>query len=166
MAYDVIVKGAKAVRKGGTERADIAVKDGKIALIGPGIDENAEQVVQADGMYVFPGAVDCHVHFNEPGREEWEGIETGSNMLVAGGCTAYFDMPLNCIPSTVTAENLLAKAEIAERKSAVDFALWGGLMPGYTEHIRPMAEAGQSGLKRFCLNRERMNFNQPMNGLF
>ncbi len=34
MAYDVIVKGAKAVRKGGTERADIAVKDGKIALIG------------------------------------------------------------------------------------------------------------------------------------
>ena len=57
-------------------------------------------------------------------------------MLAAGGCTSYFDMPLNCIPSTVTAENLLAKAEIAERKSAVDFALWGGLMPGYTEHIR------------------------------
>ncbi len=47
MAYDVIVKGAKAVRKGGTERADIAVKDGKIALIEPGIEENAEQVVQA-----------------------------------------------------------------------------------------------------------------------
>ncbi|NOL15816.1 allantoinase [Bacillus velezensis] len=149
MAYDVIVKGAKAVRKGGTERADIAVKDGKIALIEPGIDENAEQVVQADGMYVFPGAVDCHVHFNEPGREEWEGIETGSNMLAAGGCTAYFDMPLNCIPSTVTAENLLAKAEIAERKSAVDFALWGGLMPGYTEYIRPMAEAGAIGFKAF-----------------
>lgn len=100
-------------------------------------------------MYVFPGAVDCHVHFNEPGREEWEGIETGSNMLAAGGCTAYFDMPLNCIPSTVTVENLLAKAEIAERKSSVDFALWGGLMPGYTEHIRPMAEAGAIGFKAF-----------------
>lgn len=75
MAYDVIVKGAKAVRKGGTERVDIAVKDGKIALIGPGIDEKAEQVVQADGMYVFPGAVDCHVHFNEPAAKNGKALK-------------------------------------------------------------------------------------------
>ncbi|KXZ24140.1 cyclic amidohydrolase [Bacillus nakamurai] len=149
MAYDVIVKGAKAVRKDGAEQADIAVKDGEIAMIGPAINEKADKVVQAEGMYVFPGAIDCHVHFNEPGRDDWEGIETGSKMMAAGGCTTYFDMPLNCIPSTVTAETMLEKAEIASRKSAVDFALWGGLVPGHTKDIRQMAEAGAIGFKAF-----------------
>lgn len=93
--------------------------------------------------------IDCHVHFNEPGREDWEGFETGSQMMAAGGCTTYFDMPLNCIPSTVTAEHLLAKAELGRQKSAVDFALWGGLVPGHIEDIRPMAEAGAIGFKAF-----------------
>ncbi len=78
------------------------------------------------------------------------GFETGSQMMAAGGCTTFFDMPLNCIPSTVTAEHLLAKAELGRQKSAVDFALWGGLvLKGHIEDIRPMAEAGAIGFKAF-----------------
>ncbi len=45
-------------------------------------------------LHVFPGLIDTHVHFNEPGRTEWEGAETGSKSLAAGGVTSYFDMPL------------------------------------------------------------------------
>ncbi|MGW8458517.1 allantoinase [Bacillus atrophaeus] len=149
MAYDLIIKGAKAVVREGVKEVDIAVKDGIIAAVSLAIEEEADEVVQADGQYLFPGAVDCHVHFNEPGREGWEGIRTGSQMMAAGGCTTYFDMPLNCIPSTVTAENLRAKAELGKQKSAVDFALWGGLVPGHIADIRPMAEAGAVGFKAF-----------------
>ncbi|MEC1795715.1 allantoinase [Bacillus mojavensis] len=149
MAYDLVIKGAKAVTPDGVKEADIAMKNGIIAKIGSAIEAEGAPVVEASGQYVFPGAVDCHVHFNEPGREDWEGFETGSRMMAAGGCTTYFDMPLNCIPSTVTAENLLAKAEIGRRKSAVDFALWGGLVPGHIDDIHPMAEAGAIGFKAF-----------------
>ncbi|MEG7379092.1 allantoinase [Bacillus subtilis] len=149
MNYDMVIKGAKAVTPSGVKKADIAVRNGIIAEIGSAIEAGGAAVVQASGQYVFPGAVDCHVHFNEPGREDWEGIETGSQMMAAGGCTTYFDMPLNCIPSTVTAEHLLAKAELGRQKSAVDFALWGGLVPGHIEDIRPMAEAGAIGFKAF-----------------
>ncbi|USP94689.1 allantoinase [Bacillus vallismortis] len=149
MNYDMVIKGAKAVTPSGVKEADIAVRNGIIAEIGSAIEAGGTAVVQASGQYVFPGAVDCHVHFNEPGREDWEGIETGSQMMAAGGCTTYFDMPLNCIPSTVTAEHLLAKAELGRQKSAVDFALWGGLVPGHIEDIRPMAEAGAIGFKAF-----------------
>ncbi|MCK8099648.1 allantoinase [Bacillus sp. 2CMS4F] len=149
MAYDLVIKGAKAVTPDGVKEADIAMKNGTIAKIGSAIEAEGAPVVEASGQYVFPGAVDCHVHFNEPGREDWEGFETGSQMMAAGGCTTYFDMPLNCIPSTVTAENLLAKAEIGRRKSAVDFALWGGLVPGHIDDIHPMAEAGAIGFKAF-----------------
>ncbi|MCY9188387.1 allantoinase [Bacillus mojavensis] len=149
MAYDLVIKGAKAVTPDGVKEADIAMKNGIIAKIGSAIEAEGAPVVKAGGQYVFPGAVDCHVHFNEPGREDWEGFETGSRMMAAGGCTTYFDMPLNCIPSTVTAKNLLAKAEIGRRKSAVDFALWGGLVPGHIDDIHPMAEAGAIGFKAF-----------------
>ncbi|MEC1683562.1 allantoinase [Bacillus mojavensis] len=149
MAYDLVIKGAKAVTPDGVKEADIAMKNGIIAKISFAIEAEGAPVVEASGQFVFPGAVDCHVHFNEPGREDWEGFETGSRMMAAGGCTTYFDMPLNCIPSTVTAENLLAKAEIGRRKSAVDFALWGGLVPGHIDDIHPMAEAGAIGFKAF-----------------
>lgn len=149
MAYDMVIKGTKAVTPDGVIEAEIAVQNGVIAEIGSDIEASGTEIIQADGKYVFPGVIDCHVHFNEPGREDWEGFETGSQMMAAGGCTTYFDMPLNCIPSTVTAEHLLAKAELGRQKSAVDFALWGGLVPGHIEDIRLMAEAGAIGFKAF-----------------
>ena len=55
-------------------------------------------------LAISPGLVDVHVHLNEPGREEWEGFETGTKAAAAGGVTTVVDMPLNGIPSTVTAE--------------------------------------------------------------
>ena len=58
--------------------------------------ETGREEIVAEGLYVLPGIIDAHVHFNEPGRTDWEGIETGSNALAAGGGDhAFFDMPLN-----------------------------------------------------------------------
>ena len=43
--------------------------------------------IDATGLHIFPGLIDPHVHFNEPGRAHWEGIATGSRALAAGGGT-------------------------------------------------------------------------------
>lgn len=74
--YDLVLKGAYAVLPEGAEKADIGVKDGVITAIGELDEKAAGTVWRADGRYVFPGAVDCHVHFSEPGRPDWEGIHT------------------------------------------------------------------------------------------
>jgi len=131
------------------KKTDIAVKDGVIVAIENDIIGTATEERDVNGMYIFPGMIDVHVHFSEPGREHWEGFETGSKMMAAGGCTTYFDMPLNGIPSTVNEKALLDKAEIGKKKSVVDFALWGGLVPGNEKELRNLFEAGAIGFKAF-----------------
>src|SRR5258708_40006903 len=103
--------------------ADVAISGEEIAAIGPNLGRDATQVVDASGAFLFPGFIDAHVHFNEPGRAEWEGISTGSRALAAGGGTLYFDMPLNSTPPTLDGSALLRKREIAEGKSVTDFSL-------------------------------------------
>jgi allantoinase len=98
---------------------------------------------------VFPGLIDAHLHFNEPGRTEWEGAETGSCALAAGGGTLFFDMPLNSTPCTITAAHVDAKRAALEAASVADFGLWGGLVPSSVNEMAAMAERGVVGFKAF-----------------
>ncbi|WP_338787474.1 allantoinase [Metabacillus sp. FJAT-53654] len=146
---DILIKNGKAVLPTGVTETDIGIKDGKIAIVKKGIMNKAAIEWDAENQYIFPGMIDVHVHFSEPGREHWEGFHTGSMMMVAGGCTTYFDMPLNGIPSTVNLEALSTKAEIGNEKSFIDFSLWGGLVPGNEKDLEALAEAGVIGFKAF-----------------
>ncbi len=130
-------------------KADIGLKEGRIAEIGRNLKGRSKGEVDASELHVVPGFIDAHVHFNEPGRADWEGLETGSTALAAGGGTTFFDMPLNSDPPVLDAARLLEKRRIAEQKSLVDFALWGGLCPGHVDKIDEMAEAGAIGFKAF-----------------
>ena len=113
----------------GLVRADIGIDSGWIAAIDLGIPVAPEQI-DAKGMLILPALIDIHVHFNEPGRADWEGAATGSRALAAGGGALFFDMPLNCAPCTVNADAFRAKQAALERASITDFALWGGIVPG------------------------------------
>jgi allantoinase len=93
--------------------------------------------------------IDAHVHFNDPGRSDWEGLASGSRACAAGGTTTFFDMPLNSTPPLITAVAFDAKRAIAERDSVVDFALWGGLVPGNLDQLEPLRDRGIIGLKAF-----------------
>ncbi|MBM4435392.1 MAG: amidohydrolase family protein, partial [Chloroflexi bacterium] len=97
----------------------------------------------------MPGAVDAHVHFNEPGREDWEGWEHGSRAAACGGTTTVADMPLNSIPPTLDGAAFDAKRAAAERASVVDFALWGGLVRADARALRELADRGAVGVKAF-----------------
>ena len=153
-AYDLILRGgmvvgSRATARGGPARADVAVSDGKIAAVSPNLEGAGEEEVDARGLHVFPGAIDAHVHFNEPGRTGWEGFATGTKALAAGGATAYVDMPLNAYPPTLDAESFDLKLKAAEASSLVDFALWGGLVPGPVERLDELAQKGVAGFKAF-----------------
>ena len=81
---------------------DIHITEGRIEAVGRELSGAAAEI-DARGLHVLPGVIDVHLHFNEPGRTEWEGAATGSRALAAGGGTLFFDMPLNSTPCTVNA---------------------------------------------------------------
>jgi allantoinase len=149
---DLIVRGGKLVTPEGVKWADLGVRLGKIVQIEPEIKDPTHETIEADGAYVFPGMIDSHVHFNEPGRAEWEGLGSGSAALAAGGGTCFFDMPLNSEPPVLDAASLRAKRALAEQQSCVDFALWGGLVPGNLDKLAGLRDAGAIGLKAFMCN--------------
>ena len=147
--YDLILRNGTLVTTEGPEEADLAVADEKIAELSPEIEGSSREEIDASGLHVFPGAIDAHAHFNEPGRTRWEGFATGTRALAAGGVTSCVEMPLNAYPPTCDAESLDAKLALAQRSSLVDFALYGGLVPGNLDRLSELAEGGVSGFKAF-----------------
>jgi len=143
---DLLVRGGRVAGHG---VADVAVEGGRIVALGPALAVRARETVDAAALAVLPGAVDVHVHFNEPGRTHWEGWATGTAALAAGGATACAEMPLNAIPPTLDAAAFDAKLAAAERSSLVDFALWGGLVPGNVDRLPELAARGAIGVKAF-----------------
>jgi allantoinase len=131
---------------------DVGISDGRIVRLEPEILEPAREIIEARGLHAFPAVVDAHVHFNEPGREDWEGIRTGSSALAAGGGAVFVDMPLNSSPVTTTPEAFDAKLERMHAQSITDFALWGGLTPDSLPHLEALAERGVIGFKAFMSN--------------
>ncbi len=123
-SLDLIIRDGTVVTEATVARADIGIAGGKIVAVSTSIDVVARETIDASGLHVFPGVIDAHVHFNEPGRTDWEGIETGSRAVAAGGGTMFFDMPLNAHPPTIDAASFQAKqaaarAEIVRRFCAV-----------------------------------------------
>jgi allantoinase len=76
---------------------------------------------------VLPGAVDAHVHLNDPGRADWEGFATGTRALAAGGTTTCADMPLNAVPPTIDAAAFDAKVAAALGSGGGGGGGWGGV---------------------------------------
>src|SRR5207253_283559 len=138
---DLVIRGGVVVLPDGPRRADMAIEDGLIAEIDSELP-GAREEIDARGLVVMPGVIDVHLHFNEPGRTEWEGAATGSRALAAGGGTMFFDMPLNSTPCTVNAHEFLRKKTALEAASVTDFALWGGLIPGGVGELAALAESG------------------------
>lgn len=150
--YDLIIRGGTLVLPTGEQQADVAIVEGHIVAIASEMSGSAKEEINAHALHVFPGVIDAHVHFNEPGRTEWEGLATGTRALAAGGTCTFFDMPLNAHPPTIDAESFDLKYAAARASSLVDFAFWGGLVPGNLTQLDELAERGVIGLKAFMSN--------------
>ncbi len=150
--YDLVVRNGTLVTTTGEQRVDLAADDGRIVASGLDLAGMGKEEIDASGLYIFPGVIDAHVHFNEPGRTAWEGIATGSAALAAGGATAFFDMPLNASQPTLDAASFDLKLQAMRNSSLVDFALWGGLVPGNIEQLDDLVVRGVIGFKAFMSN--------------
>ena len=139
---------------------DILIEGGRIAELGTRLSAPAGVTeLDARSLLALPGGVDPHVHFNEPGaRTAWEGWAAGSAAAAAGGVTTVVEMPLNASPPTVDVAAFDRKLAAARASSRVDFGLWGGVIPGNRDQLRPLAERGVVGFKAFLCSSGVVDF--------
>lgn len=149
---DLLIRNAGIVATDKVVPLDVAIENGTIVDLAYEIRGSAREEIDATGLHVFPGVIDPHVHFNEPGRTEWEGFDTGSSALAAGGGTCFFDMPLNSSPPTLDGPSFDLKLQAALANSRTDFGLWGGLTPRNLDRMEELAERGVVGFKAFMSN--------------
>lgn len=89
MSEKYLIKGACLL---GEKTADLLVEDGLIARIEQNLQAEGAQIIDADGLIALPGLVDIHTHLREPGQEDAETVETGTQAAALGGYTAVFAM--------------------------------------------------------------------------
>lgn len=105
-------------------------------------------VIDASGMYLFPGVIDCHVHFREPGYTYKADIESESRTAAAGGVTSYMEMP-NTNPPTTTLELLEEKYDIARKNSRVNYSFFFGATNDNIDLLRQLDPHRVPGVKVF-----------------
>jgi dihydroorotase len=145
-----LIRNARIVNSGKTYISDILLKNGRIEKIASSITniKHAVREIDADAKYVFPGIIDCHVHFREPGLTYKADIATESRAAVAGGVTTCLEMP-NTDPKTTTVEELLNKYALAEEKSLVNLGFFIGATNNNQSEIEQAKKAGACGIKLF-----------------
>jgi len=146
-----LVAGGTLVSDYGVFAGDLVLEDGRIRAIaeaGAFPASLVDEVIDASGLHVFPGAIDPHAHFEDPGHTEREDFTTGTMAAAAGGVTTVFEHPLTYPPVT-TAHLYREKRELARAKAIVDFGLWGALTAPSLLEMRSQFEEGAGGFKAF-----------------
>lgn len=100
---DLLIKNGTIVTAKGSYKADVAVKDGKIAAIGKDLEVSATKVVDAKGKLVLPGAIDVHTHLAMPfgGTVSSDSYLSGTRAAACGGVTTVFDYPVQHSGETI-----------------------------------------------------------------
>jgi len=144
---DLIIEGGTIYTPNGHFCADIAVKNEKIEAIGSrAVFPPAKKTIDASNLCILPGLWHSHCHFREPGHSGKEDFESGSKAAAAGGITFCLDMTNND-PHPTTLESFEQKRETVQKKSFIDFGIYGGGL--YPEEIEKLAKAGAIGIKIF-----------------
>jgi dihydroorotase len=141
----MIIRNGNVVLETGVEKKDILIENGKITKIAENIPANGSEEINANGLHVFPGLIDMHVHLREPGFEHKEDIESGSKAAVKGGFTQ-----ICCMPNTdPVADNKVVVSYIRHRSEEVGLckvrpigAITKGLKGEYLAEVGEMKKAG------------------------
>ena len=141
----ILIKDAFLVNEGSIEKGSVLIENERISKIIHGdcdasVLPHADQVIDARGKYLIPGAIDDHVHFCEPGLTHKADIASESRAAVAGGTTTFMDMP-NTSPQTVTEEALEWKRQRASETSVAKYAFYIGGNNSIIEAIKRVGSA-------------------------
>ncbi len=141
---DLVIKNARIFINNALQPAEIAIDNGKITKFGKIVGtEEYNQVIDAKGALVLPGAIDVHVHFRDPGMTKKENWYTGSCAAAAGGVTTVIDHP-NTIPPTIDPDSFKKKQKAA-KKSIIDY----GINAGVTSNLEYLKELWELGVTAF-----------------
>ena len=146
----ILIKNAKIVNEGVIFEGDVLIEDDLIVEIAESISAKSSQckIIDAEGNYLIPGAIDDQVHFREPGLTHKGDIESESKAAVAGGITSYIEQP-NTVPNAITQELLEQKYELAAQKSYANYSF---MMGGTNENLKEILKIDPrnvAGLKLF-----------------
>lgn len=123
-----IIRNANIVNEGRIFIGSVVIEDQFIQEViedGDDTSQQYDQEIDATGLYLFPGVIDDHVHFREPGLTHKADIASESRTAAAGGVTSFMDMP-NVVPQTTTIDLLNQKFELGKMNSRVNYSFFYG----------------------------------------
>src|SRR5947209_2427940 len=99
MPAKTLIRNVTAVFTTGSLKTNVLIDGAKIAAVDAAAHTTADEVVDANGLYLLPGVIDDQVHFREPGLTHKEDLHTATRACAKGGVTTFLEMP-NTIPAT------------------------------------------------------------------
>ena len=146
----ILIKNAKIVNEGSIFEGDVLIEGEYIKEIAPRISHKSSdcKVIDAEGNYLIPGAIDDQVHFREPGLTHKGTIASESRAAVAGGITSFIEQP-NTVPNAVTQELLEDKYQIASQKSYANYSFMMGGTNDNLEEVLKTNPRNVAGIKLF-----------------
>lgn len=145
-----LIKNAKIVNEGVVFQGDVLIENEYIVEIAASISPKSPncKIIDAEGNYLIPGAIDDQVHFREPGLTHKGDIESESAAAVAGGITSFIEQP-NTVPNAITQEILEEKYQIAAHKSHANYSFMMGGTNDNLEEIIKTNPRNVAGIKLF-----------------
>lgn len=152
---DLLIKNGTVITATDTYKADVAVKDGKIVMIGQNLEANGAKVYDASGKYVLPGAVDAHTHLQMPfgGTTSADSYEAGTRAAACGGVTTVFDFVIQRKGQGLI-EAVEGRKQLCEPQACVDYAFHTAitdLTPEVLDEFGASAEYGVPSFKLFMV---------------
>lgn len=140
---DYLVRNIQVVDSGKIITSDLLVRSGRFFNISSSLGSPRYKVEEIDGegKFLFPGVIDVHVHFREPGLTHKADIASESRAAIAGGVTSFIEMP-NTVPNTTSLELLEEKFGIASSTSFANYSFYIGAT---NENFKEFGKAGRSG---------------------
>lgn len=146
-----IIRNATIVNEGTQFNGSVVIEDEYIQQVISNGDDTSQTYdieIDATGLYLFPGVIDDHVHFREPGLTHKADIASESRTAAAGGVTSYMDMP-NTVPQTTSIDLLEEKFHLAENNSRINYSFYIGATNDNLDTIQKVNRTRVPGVKVF-----------------
>ena len=144
----LLIKNGTIVNEGRVFKSDILIENDVIVQISEKIEVNADKVIDATNLHIFPGVIDDQVHFREPGLTHKGCIASESKAAIAGGVTSFIEQP-NTVPNAVTQEILEEKYQIAAETSYANYSFMMGGTNDNLEEVLKTNPRNVAGIKLF-----------------
>jgi dihydropyrimidinase len=148
---DVVVRNGTIVTASETYQADLGIDEGRIVIIGQCLE--GDEIIDAEGHYVFPGGVDIHTHLELPvgGTTSADDFVSGTIAAACGGTTTIIDFADQERGHSLH-QAVEARLKRAQGRAVIDFGLHVAITDA-TEAVldEEMAELVDEGITSFKL---------------